>query len=118
MEEIKTDKYSIVYDFTTATVTCAGSLLLNGISEYEPILQLLNTAAEQQQPNQLIVDMRGLQFLNSSGINMMTKFIINVSDIKMLKLTLTLICEQKIAWQGKLSKNLQRLMPLLEVQLD
>jgi len=116
--EIKTDKYSIIYDPTTATVTCTGSLLLNGIKEYEPILQIFNAAAEQQQPNQLMVDMRGLKFLNSSGINMMTKFVINVSDIKMLTLALTVICDKKIAWQEKLSKNLRRLMPTLKVRLE
>ena len=116
--EIKTEKYNIIYEPTAATITCSGSLLLNGIKEYEPILQLFNTAAEQQQPNRLTVDMRELRFLNSSGINMMTKFVINVSDIKMLKLKVEIVCDRKIAWQEKLSKNLRRLMPALIVKLE
>jgi len=116
--EIKNDKYSITYDLANATVTCKGSLLLNGVKEYEPILQLFNQTAEQQQPNSLTVDIRELKFLNSSGINMMTKFVINVSDIKSLDLELIVVGYKKIAWQEKLSKNLRRLMPALVVNLE
>ena len=116
--EIKADKYSIVYDHDTATISCTGSLLLNGAKEYEPILQLLNMAAEQQQQKTLTIDLRELKFLNSSGINMMTKFVINVSDIKSLDIELVVIGSKKIAWQEKLSKNLRRLMPTLKAKLE
>lgn len=116
--EIKADKYSVTYDSDIATVTCKGSLLLNGAKEYEPILQLFNMAAEQQQPNSLAIDLRELKFLNSSGINMMTKFVINVCDIKALDLELVVIGQKKIAWQDKLLKNLRRLMPTLKAKLE
>jgi hypothetical protein len=116
--EIKADKYSVVYDSDSAKMIFKGSLLLNGAKEYEPILQLLNMAAEQQQPNILTIDLQELKFLNSSGINMMTKFVINVCDIKALDLNLVLVVEKKIAWQDKLSKNLRRLMPTLKVQSE
>ena len=116
--EIKADKYSIVYDYDTATVICSGSLLLNGAKEYEPILQLFNMAAEQQQQKTLFIDMRELKFLNSSGINMMTKFVINISDIKSLDLGLVVKGNKKIAWQEKLTKNLRRLMPTLKASLE
>lgn len=116
--EIKADKYSIIYNNDTATVIFKGSLLLNGSKEYEPILQLMNMAAEQQQPNTLTLDMRELKFLNSSGINMMTKFVINVCDIKALDLGLAILGQKKIAWQDKLSKNLRRLMPSLKAKLE
>lgn len=116
--EIKGDKYSITYDHTAATVICKGSLLLNGAKEYEPVLQLFNLAAEQQQTKSLILDLRELKFLNSSGINMMTKFVIHVSDIKPLMIDLSMIGDKKIAWQDKLAKNLQRLMPGLRVNLE
>jgi len=44
--------------------------------------------------------------------------VINVSDIKMLKLKVEIVCDRKIAWQEKLSKNLRRLMPALIVKLE
>ena len=75
-------------------------------------------AAEQQQPNSLTIDLRELKFLNSSGINMMTKFVINVGDIKALDLELVVIGSKKIAWQDKLLKNLRRLMPTIKVKLE
>jgi hypothetical protein len=116
--EIKADKYSIVYEPEAATISCSGSLLLNGAKEYEPILQLLNMAAEQQQQKPLTINMRELKFLNSSGINMMTKFDINVSDIKSLDIELVVIGNKKIAWQEKLLKDLRRLMPTLKAKLE
>ncbi len=116
--EIKADKYNVIYNSETAKMTFKGSLLLNGAKEYEPILQLLNMAAEQQQPNTLTIELRELRFLNSSGINMMTKFVINVCDIKALDLGITVVGEKKIAWQEKLLKNLRRLMPSLVVKLE
>jgi hypothetical protein len=116
--ELKADKYSVVYDPDTAMVTCKGSLLLNGAKEYEPLLQLFNMAAEQQQPNSLTIDLRELKFLNSSGINMMTKFVINVGDIKALDIELMVIGCKNIAWQDKLLKNLRRLMPTIKTKLE
>jgi len=114
--EIRTDKYSVVYDATT--VTCEGSLLLNGAKEYEPILNLLNMAAQQQQSSsgELTVDLQDLKFLNSSGINMMTKFVINICDAETIDLKLQVMIDPKVLWQEKLAKNLKRLMPEIIVQ--
>jgi hypothetical protein len=117
MFELHDNKYKIVYDPVTAQVRCEGSLLLNGASAYEPILQLLKQAAEAHEPKKLIVDICALKFVNSSGINMLTKFVIYVSDIKQLKLTLIFQAQRQVAWQDKLCVNLQRLLPTLQVHL-
>ncbi len=115
--EIRAEKYSIVYDPDNAVVNCSGALLLNGAKEYEPILQLLNTAASGQKGD-LIIDLSDLKFLNSSGINMVTRFIINVFDVEALEVNLMIKGQKKVAWQEKLLKNLQRLAPGLNTQLD
>ncbi len=117
MLELHDNKYKIVYDPSTASVFCEGSLLLNGAPAYEPILQLLKQAAETQEPNKLTVNICALKFMNSSGINMLTKFVMYVSDIKQLKLTLIFQAQQQVAWQDKLCVNLQRLLPTLQVHL-
>ena len=117
MLELHDNKYKIIYNPETACIICEGSLLLNGALAYEPILQLLKQAAETQEPNQLTVDICALKFMNSSGINMLTKFVMYVSDIKQLKLILIFKAQQPIAWQEKLCINLQRLLPTLQVQL-
>lgn len=113
--EIKTDDYHIAYDKEQATVTCKGSLLLSGSDEYAPILELLIQAATQQN-EQLTLDLRPLEFLNSSGINTLTKFVINVRNRQNLQLIG--LGYEEIPWQVRLLRNLQRLMPDLQLNLE
>lgn len=113
--EIKTEDYRILYDAATATVTCEGSLRLSGMEEYAPIVQLLNDVAESE-PSKIVLNLRDLEFLNSSGINMLSKFAIKVrqkGDIQMV-----VQGSQDIPWQGKSLRNLLRLMPSLQLELD
>src|SRR6478672_8369539 len=63
--DIVHDDYQVHYDAATATVICQGSFRLRGTEEYAPILQVL-TAAADAQPALLTLDLRTLQFLNSS----------------------------------------------------
>lgn len=117
MTEINAEKYHVSYDAETAMVTLTGSLLLNGANAYEPILQLLKDAAHEQEPNQLTLDICDLKFLNSSGINMMTKFVMYASDICAMQLAMKIRAYKKVAWQARLAVNLQRLMPALQAEL-
>jgi hypothetical protein len=71
--DIVHDDYQVHYDATTATVICQGSFRLRGTEEYAPILQVL-TAAADAQPATLTLDLRTLQFLNSSGIKALVPF--------------------------------------------
>jgi hypothetical protein len=118
MQQIKDEKYQVSYDSSNATIILDGSLLLNGASAYAPILDLLKQAAKEQAPKQLTIDIRGLKFLNSSGINMMTKFVMYVSDVEALELELIFVAWQHVAWQEKLVINLARLMPSLQSKLE
>ncbi|HEY9649676.1 MAG TPA: hypothetical protein V6C95_03365 [Coleofasciculaceae cyanobacterium] len=113
--EIKTEDYSICYDPITAIVICQGSLRLNGIDEYEPIVKLLNDLADRE-PATITLNLRKLEFLNSSGINVLSKFVIKVRQ----KQTIEMVVQgsKTIPWQGKSLKNLQRLMPSLQLELE
>jgi hypothetical protein len=113
--EIKTSDYSIHYDEVAAVVSCTGSLRLSGMEEYAPILELLNNAAEQQTET-LNLDLRNLEFLNSSGINVLSKFVINVRQSKTPQISV--IGSTKIPWQSKSLKNLQRLLPTLKLSFE
>lgn len=106
--------YSVQYNDTTATVIFQGSLRLSGAEEYEPIEQLLNNIAEQE-PSSIVLDLQNLEFLNSSGISMLSKFVINVRKKKNIQMHV--IGSQEIPWQGKSLKNLQRLMPSLKLEI-
>lgn len=113
--EIKTEDYNIWYDTKTATVNCQGSLRLSGMDEYAPIVDLLNNVAEEGPPI-ITLNLRELEFLNSSGISMLSKFVIKVRQKKTIQIVV--IGSKGIPWQGKSLKNLQRLMPSLTLELE
>ncbi len=114
MKEIKTKDYTICYDPTTTTVSYYGSLRLIGIEEYGSIVQLLDNLADQKPPA-ITLNFRELEFLNSSGINIISKFVIKVRQEETIQLIIQ--GSQSIAWQGKSLRNLQRLMPSLRLEL-
>ncbi|MEB3827163.1 slr1659 superfamily regulator [Phormidium sp. CCY1219] len=111
--EIKTDDYRISYDTDTATVNCQGSLRLSGMDEYAPIVELLEAAINQEPPI-MTLNLQELDFLNSSGINVLSKFAIKVRQKKTIDLVVK--GSKDILWQGKSLKNLQRLMPSLTLE--
>lgn len=113
--EIKTDDYVIGYDSATATVNCEGSLRLNGVEAYAPIVEMLEEAVNQEPPI-ITLNVKDLEFLNSSGINVLSKFVIKVRQKKSINLVVK--GSKNILWQGKSLKNLQRLMPSLELELE
>lgn len=112
--EIKTEDYSMVYNHTTQNIIFQGSLRLNGSKEYVPISDLLNNVINQE-PAQILLDLQELQFLNSSGISLLSKFVIEVRKRKNIQMVIT--GAKKIPWQGRSLKNLQRLMPNLTLKL-
>jgi hypothetical protein len=112
--EIKTDDYQVFYDATNTTFVCQGSLRLNGVEEYSPILDLLNDSIEKE-PSKFTLDLQQLKFLNSSGISMLSQFIINVRKKKNIQMIV--IGSKDVPWQGKSLKNLQRLMPSLSLEI-
>jgi hypothetical protein len=107
--------HHVWYDHATQTVTCEGSLRLDSVEEYTPIVQLLNDAASGETPL-LTLDLRSLRFLNSSGINVLSRFVIGVRQKGTT--TLRVLGSQAIPWQSKSLVNLQRLMPNLQLEIE
>ena len=110
--KIEAENYRVEYDQTSATANFQGSLRLNGMQEYEPIVQLLDQIIDQEPP-QVTLDLQKLQFLNSSGINVLSKFVIKVRQKEHIQMLV--IGSQSTPWQKKSLRNLQRLMPALEL---
>lgn len=113
--EIKTEDYNVKYDETSQSIIFDGSLRLNGSAEYTSISELLSSVAERE-PEMIILDLRELSFLNSSGISMLSKFVIDVRKRKNIQMAV--IGATKNPWQNKSLKNLQRLMPSLKLELE
>ncbi len=113
MTEIKGEDYAVSYNSDTHTIICMGSLRLAGKEEYAPITELLDSILIDC-PLSIIMDLSHLQFLNSSGINILSKFVIQVRQQECVQLTVRGAIN--IPWQGKSLKNLQRLMPNLQLE--
>ncbi|MEI6428611.1 MAG: hypothetical protein WCO45_09535 [Pseudanabaena sp. ELA607] len=111
--EIKGEDYIVTYNPETYSITCIGSLRLAGKEEYAPITELLEGILIDC-PVSIVMDLSNLQFLNSSGINILSKFVIQVRQQASIQLTVRGAIN--IPWQGKSLKNLQRLMPSLNLE--
>ncbi|MBW4669830.1 MAG: hypothetical protein KME60_21060 [Cyanomargarita calcarea GSE-NOS-MK-12-04C] len=111
--ELLGNNYKVLYDKGSETVTFNGSLRLNGTEEYAPILQLLRDVIEGN-PSRITLNFMHLNTLNSSGISMLSKFII---EMRKKTIHLMILGSNNIPWQGQALKNLQRLMPALHLQI-
>ena len=113
--EIKSKNYNVIYDEASHNIIFDGSLRLNGSAEYASISELLNNVA-QQEPEKIVLDLKKLKFLNSSGISILSRFVINVR--KRQNIQMLIIGAKQNPWQGKSLKNLQRLMPSLQLEME
>jgi len=108
------EDFTITHDPESNRVSIEGTLRLNGIVEYEPVSALLEQAIETN--STLILDLRKLEFLNSSGIATLSKFVLAAR--KLPDAQVTVLGSKEVAWQRKSLTNLQRLMPTLMLELD
>ena len=112
---INHEDYQVEYDKETGTIVCRGSFRLRGSEEYKPILELMISAIDAL-PTLLTLDVCDLQFLNSSGITTLSKFIIQVRKQKISDVVIK--GSAKYPWQSKSLKNFQRLLPGLRLEID
>ncbi len=113
--EISQEKYTVTYQASEATVCFEGSIRLHGGEpDYLEIVALLNQIAESEPPV-ITLNLEQLQFLNSLGISLLSKFVINVRKRKTVQMVVR--AHDEIPWQRKSLKNLQRLMPNLQLNL-
>lgn len=111
--DITHEDYQVRYDEPSSTVSCSGSFRLHG-EEYKPILDLLVSAADAKLGT-LTLNVQELQFLNSSGINTLSKFILQVRKHKASQVAVK--GSAQYPWQAKSLKNLQRLLPGLQLEI-
>jgi len=112
MEIVHTD-YQVRYEEVSATVSCQGSFRLAG-DDYKPVLDLMLQAADARPPL-LTLDLRELQFLNSSGINTLSKLILHVRKHNASQVVVR--GSSRFPWQEKSLINLKRLLPALTLEI-
>jgi hypothetical protein len=114
MKIIKDESFEIQQQEDTPRVCFKGALRLSGAADYTPILEMLMGMLDAAQ-RPIVLDLRDLEFLNSSGITMFSRFVIAARDRE--ETHVEFIASEKNPWHARSLKNLQRLMPALVVKL-
>ena len=114
-QELSGENYSVTYDADTVTVKFSGQLVLRGYGEYAPIMQLL-TGIAATEPAVMTLDLREVLFLNSSGINMFSKFLLSLRQQEDIRLIV--IGSKVIPWQSKSLKNMPKLLPRVQLRIE
>ena len=102
--EIKTGEYNVWNE--CSTIHYEGTLRLSGTDAYQPILELMQQVLAEK-PQNVVLDLTQLEFLNSSGINLLAKFTIELR--KHPDMPVKVVGSSKIPWQSKSLPNLQKL---------
>lgn len=110
--EIKGLNYRVWYDPAEVVVHFEGILRLGGAFEYQPIEALLDKVLASD-PKTVTLDTRALNFLNSSGINMLYKFAI--ATRKKNETELVVHASKNVPWQGKSLPNLRKFNSNFEI---
>jgi hypothetical protein len=63
----------------------------------------------------IVLDLRELDFLNSSGITMLSRFVMEARDRP--GIDVQVLASETVPWHARSLRNLQRLMPTLSIRL-
>ena len=111
--EIKTDDFNVWTE--GSVIHFEGTLRLSGTDAYQPILDLMQGVLANK-PQSVVLDLTQLEFLNSSGINLLAKFTIELR--KLPDVALKVIGSTRIPWQSKSLPNLQKLHKGVELVIS
>ena len=115
MMEVRGDSYLVCYDPERAAVVCEGVLDLRGKEGYGEISQLLELGVDAGDAL-VTLDLKNLEFLNSSGITTLGGFIIKLRDRQVGQLRV--LCSNRYTWQSRSMRGLQKLMPAMALEFE
>ncbi|MEO1430544.1 MAG: DUF6272 family protein [Cyanobacteria bacterium J06633_8] len=112
--EVKGENFHIVYNNNSKAVNFTGRVRMRGLQEYTVVFDLFDKVIEINK-DVITLDLQNLELINSSGIDMLSKFIITTRKKKTVQINI--IGSSSRNWQTRLLKNFQRLMPSLQYEL-
>ncbi|OQX21837.1 MAG: hypothetical protein BWK80_32110 [Desulfobacteraceae bacterium IS3] len=108
--EVQGNKFRIAYSVESATVTCAGMLDMRGKEGYKETIELFDkVVAQTDSGKNITLNVKELEFLNSSGITAIGCFIIKLRDKGGIRLLIR--CSNNYSWQARSMTGLEKLMP-------
>ncbi|OQX12121.1 MAG: hypothetical protein BWK80_44060 [Desulfobacteraceae bacterium IS3] len=107
--EVRGDRFEITWHSASATVRCSGTLDMRGKEGYRQIIDLLDEAVSLTSSGIVTLDVKALEFLNSSGITALGGFIIKLRNKGGIRLAIR--CSHTHTWQARSMKGLEKLMP-------
>jgi hypothetical protein len=114
LKNIHGESFDIRLEEENSTVLFKGALRLCGTDDYAPILDMLKEMlASPAMP--IVLDLRELDFLNSSGITMLSRFVMEARDRP--GIDVQVLASETVPWHARSLRNLQRLMPTLSIRL-
>ena len=114
MKNIHGESFDVQLEEENSTVLFKGALRLSGTEDYAPILNMLKeTLVSTATP--IVLDLRELEFLNSSGITMLSRFVMEARDRP--GIDVQVLASETVPWHARSLRNLQRLMPSLSIRL-
>lgn len=117
IEAVTGPEYRVEYNQGTQSVSFVGTIRLQTTDEYTPIMDLLQAVHDEVNDQETLgLDFRQLRFLNSSGINTISRFVITAR--KQDKVALKVLGNSDIYWQQKSLTNLQRLWSKVEIEIQ
>ena len=112
----KSPSYSIFYDCDSETISLSGKLhLIQREKAFHEILSWFDLIIDKEPPK-VLLDVSGLEYLNSMGISMIAKFVIRARDKKTIHVVVK--ASKDIIWQSKSLVNLKRIMPSIDFIYD
>jgi hypothetical protein len=112
LKDIHRESFEIRLEEENSTVLFKGAPRLSGEEDYSPILDMLKgTQTSPAMP--IVLDLRELDFLNSFGITMLSRFVMEARDRH--GIDVQVLASEAVPWHARSLKNLQRLMPTLSI---
>jgi hypothetical protein len=115
LKNIHGESFEIQLEEENSNVLFKGALRLCGTEDYAPILDMLKeTLISPTTP--IVLDLRQLDFLNSYGITMLSRFVMEARGHE--GIDIQVLASEAVPWHARSLKNLQRLMPTLTIRLS